>query len=260
MSRRSPPHAHRRARHNPRTSPKYSGAKLSAYLARRFPGLPKEPITRFAIAPGGHVKQTVIFSLVPSDILPTRLVLRRDLSNSITGTTVIDEFPIIERAFSLGLPVPKPIFLEENPEPLDGTFMVMTEVADAVGAGTYFPEERRLAPRTVGPDFGREVASVLARLHSGTAKKGIESVDFTQQVKKHYALWCALPTPPFSLSMELSYAWLLSHPLPRNRPQCFVHGDIGSHNIMVRDGRLAALLDWSSPPMATPPWTWRNAA
>jgi aminoglycoside phosphotransferase (APT) family kinase protein len=157
---------------------------------------------------------------------------------------VIDEFPIIERAFSLGLPVPKPIFLEKDREPLDGAFMVMTEVTDAVGAGTYFPEERRLAPRTVGPEYGRDVASVLARLHAGTARKGVKGIDFTEQVKKHYASWCALPSPPFSLSMELSYAWLLSHPLPPDRPQCFVHGDIGSHNMMVRDGRLVALLDW----------------
>ena len=218
--------------------------KLSVYLARRFPSLPKDAIARFAIAPGGHVKQTAIFALVPNEILPTRLVLRRDLSDSITGTTVIDEFPIIERAFSLGLPVPKPIFLEKDREPLDGAFMVMTEVTDAVGAGTYFPEERRLAPRTVGPEYGHDVASVLARLHSGTATKGGKAVDFTEQVKKHYASWCALQSPPFSLSMELSYAWLLSHPLPPDRPQCFVHGDIGSHNIMVRDGRLVALLDW----------------
>src|SRR5262245_19607329 len=193
-------------------------ARLSGYLARRFPALPRDPITRFAIAPRGHVKQTVIFSLVPNEILPKRLVLRRDLSHSITGTTVIDEFPIIERAFSLGLPVPKPIFLEKDREPLDGTFMVMTEVTDAVGAGTYFPEERRLAPRTVGPEFGRDVASVLARLHSGTAKQGGTSIDFTEQVRKHYTTWCALPSPPFSLSMELGYAWLLSHPLSPDRP------------------------------------------
>jgi aminoglycoside phosphotransferase (APT) family kinase protein len=220
-------------------------SKFAAYLAKRFPALPKDAVTNFAIAPGGHVKQTCLFSLAPNNVLPPRLVLRRDLAMSITGTTVADEYPVIERAFSLGLPVPKPIFLESDASILNGRFMIMTEVENAEGAGTYFPEERRHARRTVGPDFGKEVASVLARLHTGTrgAPGGADSQS-AEQIKQHYESWCAIPTPPFSLTMELSYAWLLSHPLPSNRPQCLVHGDVGSHNILVRDGHLAALLDW----------------
>ena len=56
--------------------------------------------------------------------------------------------------------------------------------------------------------------------------------------------WRKLPQQPFALPAELAFAWLISHPLPADRPRCLIHGDVGSHNIMVRDGRLAALLDW----------------
>jgi hypothetical protein len=112
---------------------------LGAYLKRRFPTLPADPIRSFRLAPGGHVKQTGIFSLPPNDVLPVNLVMRRDLSNSITGTSVADEYPVMQRAYEIGLPVAQPILLEADAAVLDGRFLIMTEIVDAVGAGTYFP-------------------------------------------------------------------------------------------------------------------------
>jgi aminoglycoside phosphotransferase (APT) family kinase protein len=220
-------------------------AALSAYLQRRYPTLPRDNVASFRISPGGHVKQTSIFSLLPNDALPLNLVLRRDLPNSITGTSVTDEFPIIERAFKIGLPVPKPILVEADPSVLDGRFMIMTEVTGAVPAGTYFPEERRYAPRNMGADFGKEVAAVLARLHTATRTGSAGPVvDRVELVRKSYEEWRKLPQQPFALAAELAYAWLFSHPLPPDRPHCLTHGDVGVHNMMVRDGHLAALLDW----------------
>jgi aminoglycoside phosphotransferase (APT) family kinase protein len=219
--------------------------RLSAYLQRRFPGLPGDIVDSFRISPGGHVKQTAIFSLRPNDVLPCNLVLRRDLPNSITGTSVTDEYPVIERAFGIGLPVPKPILIEADPAVLDGRFMIMTEVVNAVPAGTYFPEERRYAPRNMGPEFGKEVAAVLARLHTATrSASGGPVVDRVELVRQSYEEWQRLPQQSFSLGAELAFAWLFSHPLPANRPHCMTHGDVGVHNMMVRDGHLAALLDW----------------
>jgi aminoglycoside phosphotransferase (APT) family kinase protein len=228
----------------PATEAERLRAALSAYLRRRYPTLSRDSITSFRISPGGHVKQTSIFSLTPNDALPLNLVLRRDLPNSITGTSVTDEYPIIERAFKIGLPVPKPILVESDPSILDGRFMIMTEVTGAVPAGTYFPEERRHAPRNMGSDFGKEVAAVLARLHTATRIDSTRAVDRAELVRKSYEEWRKLPQQPFSLAAELAYAWLFSHPLPPNRPHCLTHGDVGVHNMMVRDGHLAALLDW----------------
>jgi len=219
--------------------------RLSAYLQRRFPELPSDVVDSFRISPGGHVKQTAIFSLRPNEVLPRNLVLRRDLPNSITGTSVTDEYPVIERAFGIGLPVPKPILLEPDPGVLDGRFMIMTEVMNAVPAGTYFPEERRHAPRNMGPEFGKEVAAVLARLHTATrSASGGPVTDRVELVRQSYEEWRRLPQQSFSLGAELAFAWLFSHPLPANRPHCMTHGDVGVHNMMVRDGHLAALLDW----------------
>ena len=43
---------------------------------------------------------------------------------------------------------------------------------------------------------------------------------------------------------DLGFAWLDAHPLGTDRPLCLRHGDTGSHNMMSRDGHLAALIDW----------------
>ncbi|HKQ84001.1 MAG TPA: phosphotransferase [Steroidobacteraceae bacterium] len=225
---------------------------LNAYLHKRYPSLPSEPITRFKIVPGGHTKQTAIFAVTPNDVLPEHLVLRRDLALSITGTSVIDEFPILERVYALGLPIPKPVLVEPDSSVLDGTFMIMTEVVDAVVAGTYFPEERRLAPRNVGPDFGKEVAQVLAGLHAGTqVAEATPTTDKQKSVVELFQAWTAMEKPPASLSIDLGFAWLMNKPLP-NRPRCLIHGDVGTHNILVRDGHLVALIDWELAHPADP--------
>jgi aminoglycoside phosphotransferase (APT) family kinase protein len=227
-------------------------ARLNKYLHSRFPALPSEPITRFKIAAGGHTKQTVMFSVVKNDFMPESLVLRRDIPLSITGTRVADEYPVLERVFALGLPVPKPILVEPDPQVLGGSFMIMSEVTDAVICGTYFPEERRGTTRTTGPDFGKEVAQLLAKLHSATRTRSMPS-EQQRLVQSTHESWRALADkPPGSLSVDLGFAWLLSHPLPDNRPRCLIHGDMGTHNILVRDGHLAAMLDWELAKDADP--------
>ena len=217
--------------------------RLNAYLHARFPRLPAEPITEFRTAPGGHAKQTVIFSIVRNDQLPERLVLRRDLALSITGTKVTDEFPIMERVVKLKLPVARPILVESDTSVLGGTFMLMSEVTDAALAGTYFPEERRGQPRPAGPDFGREVARLLARLHSSTRTQGVADEQRDIVLRTHEVWQKLSPKPPASLAVDLGFAWLLHYPL-RERPRCLIHGDVGTHNMLVRDGHLVAMLDW----------------
>jgi aminoglycoside phosphotransferase (APT) family kinase protein len=220
-------------------------AALSAYLTARFPQFTAEPITSMRLVPGGNVKQTAILALVKNDVLPSNIVLRLDLANSITGTSVKDEYPYIEQTFRLGLKVPQPLLLETDASILGGSFMLMSEVTQVTPSGTYFPEDRLREPSKVGPDFGKEVAVTLAKLHSGTRVTDPQSLpDYTRQAQESFAVWRTLPKPPLSLAFELSLAWMLSHPPGSDRPYCVVHGDFGTHNILVRDGHFASLVDW----------------
>jgi aminoglycoside phosphotransferase (APT) family kinase protein len=223
-------------------------AALSAYLKKRFPQLPKDCVTALRIAAGGTAKLTALFSLSPNAELPHRLVLRQDVATSITSTSVPDEFPIVERLFKLGLRVPEPILVETDPNALGGAFMIMSEIADSVPAGTYFAKDRAQQPRMIGPQFAREAAEELARLHRLTAidvpnAAALASVR-RDGVDKAHRRWRSINKPPYSVIVDLGFAWLKCHPLTVDRPRCLIHGDYGVHNMMARDDHLAGVLDW----------------
>jgi aminoglycoside phosphotransferase (APT) family kinase protein len=228
--------------------PEQLRTKLSAYLEQRFPALPARAVTELRIAAGGSTKLTALFSLRPNSVLPQRLVLRQDLAVNLTGTLIKDEYPIVERLSKLGLQVPKPILLETDAKIIGGAFMLMTEIVGAAPAGTYFARDRALHPRMIGPQFARDAAAELARLHRLTACEVRDASALAaahrQAVKQAYQHWKSIDKPPQSLAIDLGFAWLLSHPPSADRPRCLTHGDYGVHNMMAKDGRLAAVLDW----------------
>src|SRR5271163_4442612 len=77
--------------------------------------------------------------------------------------------------------------------------------------------------------------------------------DYNKQALELRAAWSGIsPKTPWSLSMELGHAWLASHPVAAERPYCTVHGDFSMHNILVRDGHLAAVVDWELAAIGDP--------
>ena len=231
--------------------------RLNGYLRERYPALPEEPIVTMTVSPGGQTKRTVLFQIASNPSLPERLVLRQDMAFNITGTVVTDEYVTLKRVFELGMPVPEPLLVEADESVLGGKFLIMREVEGAQPAGTYFPEERAYLGSAMGPGFGHDVAGALARLHSRTLDGDAEAaarsrLDRERVVAEFQQKWPRLGNPALSLIADLGLAWLLAHPVADQRPRCLVHGDVGAHNMMARDGRLAALLDWELTKMGDP--------
>jgi aminoglycoside phosphotransferase (APT) family kinase protein len=233
--------------------------RLSRYLAAKYPGLPAGAVTSLRIMPGGRGKETSLFELAPNDILPSRLVLRRDLTLSVTGTSAHAEFPLLKAVEALGLPVPSAILAEGDPSHLGGSFIIMTEIADARTGGELFAELNDLTQ--LAPTFAPDLAGALAKLHtlrthpSGTALGGHSSggPDPLDTVRGFQQMFRGIAhKPPLHVATELGFAWLIANPLPPTRPQRLVHGDIGLHNVMLRDGALAAILDWELAHLGDP--------
>jgi aminoglycoside phosphotransferase (APT) family kinase protein len=233
--------------------------RLSRYLAARYPGLPAGAVTSLRIVPGGRGKETSLFELAPNDILPARLVLRRDLTLSVTGASAYAEFPLLQAVAALGLPVPTPILAERDPAHLGGSFIVMTEICDARAGGELFAELNDLTQ--LAPSFAPDLVRALAKLHtlrthpSGTALGGHSSgsADPLEMVRGFQQMFRGIAhKPPLHVATELGFAWLIANPLPPARPQRLVHGDIGLHNVLVRDGALAAILDWELAHLGDP--------
>jgi aminoglycoside phosphotransferase (APT) family kinase protein len=233
--------------------------RLSHYLATRYPGLPADAVISLRIVPGGRGKETSLFELAPNDILPARLVLRRDLTLSVTGASAYAEFPLLKAVEAIGLPVPTPILAERDPSHLGGGFIVMTEICDARAGGELFAELNDLTQ--LAPSFAPDVVRALAKLHSlrthpsGTALGGHSSggVDPLEMVRGFQQMFRGIAhKPPLHIATLLGFTWLIANPLPPTRPQRLVHGDIGLHNVLVRDGALAAILDWELAHLGDP--------
>jgi aminoglycoside phosphotransferase (APT) family kinase protein len=232
--------------------------KLGRYLRARFPGLPENPVRALRIVPGGRAKETSLFELAPNDLLPTHLVMRRDLSQSVTGASAYAEFPLLQKLEALGLPVPSPILAEKDPAHLGGSFIIVTEITGASVGGEYFAEMNDLTK--LDASFGPDLVRALAKLHSLREHPSGDELgghgmgaDPAQMVGTFQTMFKGITTkPPFHLASELGFTWLLANPLPADRPYRLVHGDAGLHNILLQDGKLAAILDWELTHLGDP--------
>jgi aminoglycoside phosphotransferase (APT) family kinase protein len=94
-----------------------------------------------------------------------------------------------------------------------------------------------------------DLAGVLARLHAvRPADAGLKAAsDPADQLRSYVVEWRdrwrrnrVHPSP----TLAMAFAWLLEN-IPRQIDRLsIVHGDVGFHNSIVRDARVAALLDW----------------
>ncbi|MBB35310.1 MAG: hypothetical protein CME88_03230 [Hirschia sp.] len=222
--------------------------RVETYLLDRFPQLPGHPIMKFAVVGGGNSKLTALFTLAENDVLPRQLALRMDIPNAITEARLDTEWPILQRVHELGLPVPEPILFEPEAEHIGNAFILSEQVTNAEIAGSCFPEDRARYGSNMGPDFGREAAQLLARIHSSTLEREGDSgeilAETTKNIARQSAEWRSLEKPPFSLAVDLGISWMKANPLPLGRPVCLIHGDYAQHNIMVRYGHIHSLLDW----------------
>ena len=232
---------------------------LSRYLNERFPRLDAGTLRRVRILPGGYSKQTALLELTANDDLPSHLVIRRDIvRGSSTGTSAANEFPLLQQMHAAGLPVPRPLLAEADPERIGGGFILMEEIVGATRAGELFPELNGGA--SYHPDFPFEVARVLAALHRMSALPAsfrtsghfAHGDDPVATVRGFQEMWRNLTSPPFTALMDAGYAWLLANPVAPGRLRRVVHADVGAHNILTRDGHLAALLDWELTHLGDP--------
>lgn len=219
-------------------------ATVGDFLRRSLKS-PELEVTEVRILPGGRSKYTAFLSIRGS-ALPSELVMRQDTGSTHIPTTVAQEYPVLASLASRGLPVPRPLHLEPQENPLGGPFMLVERVAGDV-AGDYFAGFKDLDRR-----FAIDLARALGAMHSlDIAAAGIEDCApralahqrWRSLVSFYRERWRADRLEPSPL-VESAYAWLLRNlERPLDKP-AIVHGDCAPHNLLKHEGRLAAILDW----------------
>lgn len=211
-------------------------ARFTAWFADKDPSL---KVAKVVTVPGGRSKGTILVEAEDG----RKLVVRRDFTAAVTGTSVADEFPVIKAVHEKGLRVPEPMWLEDSPDAIGGRFIVFERVS-GVSMGTLFSTD-------ASPAFCREFAAELAKLHSldlddlGLADillHGRSSHPVRTHIESYEARY-RKSVKPIPL-IDAAFAWLYEQlPLIGNVRR-IVHGDAAMHNVMGEGDRLTGLLDW----------------
>jgi len=226
-----------------RNDQELNAESLQRYLRHHPRGTADLRVRKVTEIPGGRSKRTALVELEPGSALPAELVLRLDNDRGV-GTSVIGEFPLLERVSRLGLPVPEPLWLEASSEPFSQPFIVFRRSPGAA-AGGLIEGAFRKEPRTA-----RALAQALARVHAAGAAliedpaERASAVSHTRELLAYYLNHWRSKKPFPSLVIEAAFIWMFRRLDQGLGEATVVHADTGFHNLLLDEGGKACLLDW----------------
>lgn len=216
---------------------------LSQYLSKEQKS-PTEAYDFFPI-PGGASRQTWRFK-AQSNGSDQGMVIRIDADSGLIDTDQLVEFRALEAAYRVGLPVPKPLFIDTSGEWLGRAFSITAEVAGCEASATFIPDEHR---RAIGIQKYEHMGRLAALDPAITGLEGtfpatsretcaMDELDKWEEVILHRSL---SPNPIAHAALR----WLRENPPPAAQKLSFVHGDFRTGNFLYQaSGEVDAILDW----------------
>ncbi|WP_375476494.1 phosphotransferase family protein [uncultured Jatrophihabitans sp.] len=227
-----------------------SGAATNAALdaptiekALRRAGFPDAQVRAAQLVFGGRSKETVLLEADATG-LPRELVLRRDLAMSSLGTTVTDEYPLLQLLHHAGVRVPEPYLLVDDPELLGAPFLLLERRTGTAGGGilgtTSTPARLRATARALASVHGVPAEDARAAMGGGAGSNGD---GLRRELDGLYGEWRRLNRGD-SLTVEAAFRWLRAHVPDDAGRQVLVHADFSFHNLLFDGAELTAILDW----------------
>ena len=202
-----------------------------------------EPPIVFELIAGGHSNLTYRFT----DCKHASYVLRRPPLGHVLESAhdMGREHRIISALGSTRVPVPTTYGLCEDDSVNGSSFYIMEYVEGLVPHNADLMQKLSMSERA---SFGQHVIEVLAQLHNtnpddvGLGQLGRKEGYIERQLKRWTQQWEATKTHEMP---DMEEALRLLH---ENRPEqigaSIVHGDYRPGNMLIQDGKMAALLDW----------------
>jgi aminoglycoside phosphotransferase (APT) family kinase protein len=215
--------------------------KVTAWLAERIQDL--QPPLEFELIAGGHSNLTYKFT----DRRDAAYVLRRPPLGHVLESAhdMGREHRIVSALAGSEVPVPPTFGLCRDPEVNGAPFYIMKFVPGAVPHNLEAMDGVSEADRH---SFGMHLIDVLGKLHSidpddvGLGQLGRKEGYLARQLKRWTGQWEATKTDEIPDMDECQR--LLHEDIPEQVGSAIVHGDYRPGNMIVRDGRIQALLDW----------------
>ena len=214
---------------------------VTAWVEERIPDL--QPPLEFSLIAGGHSNLTYKFV----DRAGMAYVLRRPPLGHVLESAhdMGREHRIISALEASKVPVPICYGLCEDPDVNGVSFYIMNFVEGLVPHSAEPMEELTQDERQ---SFGHHVAEVLGDLHTtdveaiGLGQLGRKEAYLDRQLKRWEKQYIATQThdlPDMDESLRL-----LHLKKPEQIGFAIVHGDYRPGNMLIADGKVAALLDW----------------
>lgn len=218
--------------------------RLAAWLGATL----GEPVISVELArlTGGAIQENWHLAVTLAGGEKRAFVLRRDASASIRSSRSRGaEFHVLKAMQKAGIAVPAPIALCTDTAVLGGPFFVMQRVAGVADPRRLTRDDHLIPDRSA---FGAALGAELARIHairppvSELAFLGPPPEDaLASRIESLRVALDHLAAPQPAIEWVLRW---LERNRPRPNPPTFVHGDYRVGNIMVAQGKIAAVLDW----------------
>jgi aminoglycoside phosphotransferase (APT) family kinase protein len=224
------------------TKAEISLREISNYLKTRYPNDATLQATAMENIPGGRSKGTILLK-INGDAERESLIIRHDLSNMVTGSSVAYEYPILAKLWDQGAKVPKPLWFDSKNSLFGGAFVALEKVPGKA-LGTMFSS-------TASPELILQFAEIMAHIHNIDIYASGLSEDLTwgnednpvktmlqTNFEKYRKQGLSHPL------LEHAFAWLFLRIDTLRYQPALIHGDAGLHNALATDQEVTAILDW----------------
>ena len=183
---------------------------------------------------GGSSAGMIAFEIELPDGQTRRMIVRRPSDEALKRNphAAANEFKLLQITQSLGLATPTPYHLGESGKIFTTPYLVME----------YIEGKLEFAPSNLG-DYLFQLAVQLAKIHSvGCADLDLS---FLPQKSNRCPELCRSRPLSFDESLDRIRDTLASvKSLPQRNPSALLHGDFWPGNVLWREGRLVAVIDW----------------
>ena len=226
-----------------------SAAPLETYLRQRL-NSPKLRVVEFRFLPGGRVRQTALFVVEGTTVVPSRLVLQREHPGALTTLTGPGmQFAVLQRVHAAGMKVARPVLLEESVAPLGAAFLITEQLPGK----SPVPSMDYWSPPPKSAALAASLARQFALMHSlpigDLEKVMVRYVDTAKAqtwLSDTIALeqqWQSMAHAP-SMAVSAALAWMRTHVGCVDSTESIVHNDALLHNVLAENDEITAVLDW----------------
>jgi aminoglycoside phosphotransferase (APT) family kinase protein len=209
--------------------------ELRGVVTRAFPGC---QLRRHERLNGGISARATRLELVMGDGTQRQVVVRRPQRDTPANAREIveREHALLTRCAELGVPAPRPWFLD------GAAAAIVLEFVD--GAPDFAPARPR--------DMLEQLATQLARIHAAPLDDALQFVErYARRATERVAHTPQQPDVALNETRVRSLVQKL-WPWPQRNPDALLHGDYWPGNVLWKDGRVVAVLDWEEAAIGDP--------